>query len=524
MTKKSKFYDIVPKESKSIRNIPIPEKGKADDEGYIESNELHQGVEMSRKNRHSASKDSLNKNAVKKHNHEESSSVEIKKLERPITNVNEYNEDEYIEIIDHKTSDDDIVEEVHMLGENKEQIEKTKIPALAETENEDFSDYTKNTINNGRDRKYFFTGFFRGSYKLPILIFIILIVCFFGLTLFSSATVIIKTEDLKASLGSGYNFDAGDGEVLQSTSSDSISTDANGTVKLNKKSTGTVVIFNNTSASQKLTKGTRMQTPAGLVYLLDAAVTVPAKKTVAKKAVLGSVTTTVTAEAVGDKYNSGPKDFTFVGFKGTAKFDTIYGRSKGNLAGGFSGDVPNISQKDLASQIADAKDKMKDTLLSLLKKQADSRYLIINNDTLQYKIINSETRLSDDKKQAVVKIDGSLQAETLLNASMTDASKTILGAEDVNGFKYEVNLSSSTIDISNSTSTGNGQITATGDVQVGVSVNKDELAKSLQNKGKKEALALLQQTKGITYAQIKIFPFWKTALPKAKGITILVQD
>jgi len=251
---------------------------------------------------------------------------------------------------------------------------------------------------------------------------------------------------------------------------------------------------------------------------------VPAKKTVAKKAVLGSVTTTVTAEAVGDKYNSGPKDFTFVGFKGTAKFDNIYGRSKGNLTGGYSGDVPNISQKDLASQIADAKDKMKTTLLTLLKQQADSRGLIINNDTLQYKIINSEARLSDDKKQAVVKVDGTIQAETLLNASMTDASKTILGAEDVNGFKYEVNLASSTIDVSNSTSTGNGQVTATGDVQVEISVNKDELAKSLQNKNKKEALAILQQTKGVTYAQIKIFPFWKTTLSKAQGITILVQD
>ncbi len=535
MSKKSKFYDIVPKENKSIRNIPIPEKGTVNKEGYIDSDELHQGVEMIRKNRHSAHKEAASndsatatgansRGSVKKSDHKESSSVEIKKLERPITNVDEYNEDEYIEIIDHKTSDDEVAEEIHILGENKEQIEKTKIPALAETENEDFSDYTKNTINNGRRKKYFFTGFFRGSYKLPVLVFVILIVCFFALTFFSSATVIVKTSDLKASLGDGYNFDAGDGEVLQSTSSDSISTDANGTVRLDKKSVGTVVIFNNTTAGQKLTKGTRLQASNGLVYLLDSAVTVPAKKTVAKKVVLGSVTTTVTAETVGDKYNSGPKDFTFIGFKGTAKFDNIYGRSKGNLTGGFSGDVPNISQKDLVNQIADAKDKMRSTLLALLKSQADSRDLIINNDTLQYKIINSETRLSDDKKQAIVKIDGTVQVETLLNASMTEASKTILGAEDVNGFKYEVNLASSTIDISNSTSTNNGQITATGDVQVKISINKDELTKSLQNKSKKDALALLQQTKGVTYAQIKIFPFWKMALPKAAGITILVQD
>ncbi|MEI6553332.1 MAG: hypothetical protein WCO09_02090, partial [bacterium] len=361
-----------------------------------------------------------------------------------------------------------------------------------------------------------------GSYRLPIFIFVILIIAFFALTLFASTTVIIKTEGLKASLDSGYKFDAGDGEVIQATSTDSVTVPATGTITLNKKSTGAVVIFNNTSASQKLTKGTRLQSSNGLVYLLDKAVTVPAKKTVAKKVTMGSVTTTFTAETSGEKYNSGPKDFTFPGFKGTAKFDTIYGRSKGSIAGGYAGDVPNISQKDLTSDVADATAKMKITLLALLKQQADSREMVIDNDTLQYKIINSEPRLSADKKQAVVTVNGTLQAGTLLNASISDAAKSILGAEDTNGFKYEIDFASSTLDISKSS--GDGQMTATGSTQVKISINKDELAKSLENKGKREALALLQQAKGVTYAQIKMFPFWKTSLTKADRITILVQD
>ena len=533
MSKKSKFYDIVPKENKSIRNIPIPEKGNGGgEEELIESDALHKDMEFARKHRHSAhvvpkktsGEGEDPKGSVKKHDHKESSSVEIKKLERPITNVEEYNEDEYIEIIDHKTSDDEVTEEVHLLGENKEEIEKTKIPALAETENEDFDDYAKSSLGKGKGGGFasVIAGFFKGSYRLPIFIFIILAICFFALNMFASATVILKTEDLKVSLDSGYKFDAGDGEVIQSTSTDSVTVPATGTITVNKKSIGTVVIFNNTSASQKLTKGTRLQASNGLIYLLDKAVTVPAKKTVAKKAVPGSVTTTFTAEASGEKYNSGPKDFTFPGFKGTAKFDTIYGRSKGSITGGYSGEVPNISQKDLTSDVADATAKMKGTLLSLLKSQADSQEMVIDQDTLQYKIINSEPRLSADKKQAVVTINGSVQAATLLNASISDAAKSVLGAQDTNGFKYEINFASSTVDISKSAT--DTQMTATGDVEVKASINKDELAKALENKGKRDALALLQQTKGVTYAQIKIFPFWKTILSKASRITILVQD
>ncbi|MEI6042325.1 MAG: hypothetical protein WCQ00_02040 [bacterium] len=518
MTKKSKFYDIIPKEKRSIRNISISEKGTSDDE--VEK-KINHGEMLEE----SVVKKTVHKNATKKHDHNESSSVEIKKLERPITNVEDYDTDEYIEIIDRKISDDETTEEIHILGENKHEIENKKIPELTETEDNDFTDYTNKNTAYGNGRNGIVScirGFFKGSYKLPIFIFTILIVCFFALNLFASTTITIKTESLRASLGSGVSFDQGNGETLQSTTTDSVSVPATGTIKLDKRSTGTVVIFNNTTASQKLTKGTRLQSSNGLVYLLNSAVTVPAKKTVSKKVTMGSVTTTFSAEASGDKYNSGPKDFTFPGFKGTAKFTTIYGRSKGSIAGGYSGEVPNISQKDLSGQVSDAKDKMRDVLLAELKQQADARGLIINNDTLQYKIINSEARLSDDKKQAVIKIDGTLQAETLLNASITESSKGILGVEDANGLSYSINLSSSTLDVS--TAPGDNQISVTGDVQINTSVNKEELAKSLENKGKNEALAILQGAKGVTYAKISVFPFWKMSLSKASRITLLVQD
>ncbi len=81
MTRKSKFYDIVPKENKSIRNIPIPVKSEDDD---FEVEDIAKFTPPK-------------KNSVKKHNHEEKTSVEIKKLDRPITNVEEYDKDEYIE-------------------------------------------------------------------------------------------------------------------------------------------------------------------------------------------------------------------------------------------------------------------------------------------------------------------------------------------------------------------------------------------------------------------------------------------
>jgi len=501
MARKSKFYDIIPKESKSIRNIPISKK--EDDEKY----ELEKDKAEKTLKKH---------NQIKKHNHQESSSVEIKKLERPITNVEEYNEDEYIEIVDHKIADDEVTEEIHLLGTDKKEIDKTKIPALAEDEDKDFINYTK-----GRSSKSNM-WLFSGSYRFPVFVVVLLVAIFFILNLFSSATITIKTADLHVALGDGFKFDQGDGETLQATSTETVSVPATGSVTINKKSTGSILMLNNSSASQKLTKGTRLQASNGLIYLLDQAVTIPAKKTVSKKVTVGSVTTTFTAEAVGDKYNGGPKDFTLPGFKGTAKFDTIYGRSKGSITGGYSGEVPNISQKDLTKQISAGQDKIKYDLLALLKQKADSQELIIDSSTLQYKIINSQAQLSSDKSLAVVTLSGSLQAQTLLNASVNDMSKQTMGVVDGNGFKYEANLGSSTLEVS-STST-DGQITVKGSAELAVAFDKVELTKSLENKGKKDALSILQQTKGVSYAQIKTFPFWNMTMPKANRITVLVQD
>lgn len=492
MTRKSKFYDIVPKENKSIRNIPIPVKSEDDD---FEVEDIAKFTPPK-------------KNSVKKHNHEEKTSVEIKKLDRPITNVEEYDKDEYIEIIDHRISDDDIVEETHLLNEDKEEIENTKIPSLKNEEN--IGVYTKRNMGK---RKITFTG----SYKLPTLIAGVVIFVILILSLFSSGTIIIKTADVRAPLTDGYRFDKGDGEMIQATSSMDISIESSGIVKVERFAKGTVVIFNNTSSTQKLVKNTKIQASNGLIYKLDQAVTVPAKK----GKVLGSVTTNITAEVVGEKYNASPKDFTFPGFKGTAKYQTIYGRSKGNISGGYSGDVPNVSQSELNNKISTAKEEMKTVLNQKIKEVAIAGGFFIDNETIEYKIINSETKMSKDNKTATVKIDGSIFAKTLLNASVDEASKSILGIENSLSFKYEVNLASSSLEVKTDDS---GQMIANGDVSLHLSVNKEELAKMLQNKTKREALSVLQQTKGVEIAKIKTFPFWKNTLPSHGGIKVLVQD
>ncbi len=120
--------------------------------------------------------------------------------------------------------------------------------------------------------------------------------------------------------------------------------DAKGEEKVDKAASGTIVIYNNYStAAQKLLRNTRFETPEGLIFKITESVSVPGKKGTTP----GSIEATVMAEATGDKYNVGLKDFTIPGFKNDPqRSTTIYARSKTPLQGGFTGTVKIVADAD----------------------------------------------------------------------------------------------------------------------------------------------------------------------------------
>ena len=69
------------------------------------------------------------------------------------------------------------------------------------------------------------------------------------------------------------------------------------------KASGSITVYNNYStASVKLIKNTRFQTPAGLIFRVPADVVIPGKQ----GSTPGQVTVTVFADQVGQQYNIGP--------------------------------------------------------------------------------------------------------------------------------------------------------------------------------------------------------------------------
>jgi hypothetical protein len=200
--------------------------------------------------------------------------------------------------------------------------------------------------------------------------------------LFAGATVTVALKKVDAQLVGEQTFSLTpqNGEIGYSTVvlSDTASAEvtATGEKEVTSNASGTIVIYNNfDSNSQRLVAGTRFKTPEGLIYKLDAAITVPGKK----GSTPGSIQAKVTAEKPGSSYNIGLTDFTIPGFEGDPRHDAFYARSKTPMAGGASGTVPIVDDEAKATAI----ENLKTALISTLKERANKE-LPLTSTSISY--------------------------------------------------------------------------------------------------------------------------------------------
>jgi len=219
----------------------------------------------------------------------------------------------------------------------------------------------------------------RGFLKKLFWACVVLAVIFLGRTIlvnFSSATIKITphqefiniTTELKAARGATGNLNL---EITQLEREESQIGQATELVSDGQKARGQIVIYNTYSSnSQRLITETRFETPDGKIYKIQGPVVVPGN---------GSIEIMVYADEPGPEYNIGLTDFTIPGFKGTPRYEKIYGRSKTEMKGGTNENSFVISEKDIAAVKNDLKEKIENYLREKISQQKPDEYLLYKN-------------------------------------------------------------------------------------------------------------------------------------------------
>lgn len=286
---------------------------------------------------------------------------------------------------------------------------------------------------------------------------------------------------------------------------------------------GNVVLYNNFSvAPQKLDINTRLEGSNGKIYKTAKAVTVPGMIGTTP----GSVEVVVNGSEVGDTYNSDPLDFKIFGFKGTPKYEKFYGRSKGNLIGGFKGLSHVVSTADKDQAVKDLTVKLREKLLQKATNQIPSGFVLFKDaiyldieDGANVDVLSSTSELP-------ITIRGTLYGAILEEGELSKEITT--GIVDKNEDVYVSNLKDLTFKLSSPLDTlktaKSIAFSLSGSAKVVWKVNTVKLLGDLLGKSKKDFNQILLQYPNITGAKLSVSPVWNRSIPdKADDIKININ-
>ena len=198
-----------------------------------------------------------------------------------------------------------------------------------------------------------------------------------------------------------------------------------GKEQVNRQATGRIVIYNAFSAQpQILVRRTRFETPEGKIFRIKENVTVPGADISGGKVKPSSIEADVVADAGGESYNIGLADFTIPGFKGTARYDKFYARSKTPMSGGFSGESSVVTKDDIALLEENLKRELNDTLLAQVHGELPSGFIVPESGTI-FKIesVKHSHEVGDPAESVSITIKASLAAFAL---KLEDIEKSVV--------------------------------------------------------------------------------------------------
>jgi hypothetical protein len=146
--------------------------------------------------------------------------------------------------------------------------------------------------------------------------------------------------------------------------------------------TGTVILYNAYSKTPyALVENTRLATPAGKIYRINAAVSIPGSTGSGTTFVPGSVTVGATAAEPGEDSNIDKSDFSIPGLAGTPQFAKVYGRTNSAMAGGTSGTVYTVPTDAANAALGTLGDKLKASLIAKARAEVPDGYILYDGAT-----------------------------------------------------------------------------------------------------------------------------------------------
>lgn len=352
--------------------------------------------------------------------------------------------------------------------------------------------------------------------------------------IFKKATISITPKSQKVALPPAITayLDAPSGELqfqtITTTNVGSRTVPASGEAHVEKRSTGTITVYNEYStAVQRLIKNTRFEAPDGKIYRIDQSVVVPgATKKVDGSLSAGTIDVVVSADSAGDTYNRGLDTYTIPGFKGDPRYSKFYAKGKTPIAGGFVGTEKIVADADLSAAKTGIQAELAQSLQTALESATPAGYLLVPQSS---SVAYEELPRGGDSSAATISLRGTAQAAIVRQADLATAIARASGVEGYAGEALRFN-DTKTLSLSAKASVGSAvktlPIGLSGDTTLIWEVDGEAIKKAILGAKTSELLPILLKFKpAVSDATAKLRPVWESSFPEDPSlIEVTVVD
>jgi len=238
-------------------------------------------------------------------------------------------------------------------------------------------------------------------------------------------------------------------------------------------------------------------------------VEVPGKKA----GVPGSVEVTLHADSNGAEYNIDNTTFTIPGFKGTARENGFYAKSKGAISGGSSGTMSLVALSDLNAA--------KDSLAVELSKEIQTELLKIKKEGYTPLYSATEITFEDNQNEILNGTTGVYKVTATGNLMLANAptfAETIAkNIGDYDGAPVRLSYTDTLVftrkDIDHVNGTSSLSILIEGKPRVIWLSDVDAIKAMVQGKKRDEFKPLMKTINSIESAEISFSPMWLSSFP-----------
>lgn len=367
-------------------------------------------------------------------------------------------------------------------------------------------------------------------YTTLVSVAVVIIVSIGALLYFSSAKIEVTPQTVSAEVRGSFVATKSSGdlpfEIITAQKIASQPVQGSGAKSVSATASGTITIYNQQSAAQRLVANTRFATASGLIFRIRSAVTVPG----GSAAKPGSVSAKVYADQAGSTYNVAPTSFTVPGLAGTPQADKVYARSTSTMTGGASGNVPVADAALEAKARGALAAALAGDLASSLREKVPPGYLLIPGAaTTTYEALASEP--SSAAGMVDVKEQGTATAVVLESAALARALALSMkdrfpsyGDEPL-AFTGANKLALSPENGIPGPSAESFSFTLSGTAGLVYTIDTARIATAASGKTREAARVALSNYPEVKSALIKLSPFWRQTFPQdPAAISVTVRN